>query len=137
MEPQSDLRRRRQREAMIFIRNTKIESVMRRKYRQITSDPKPLLIACVFSAEYNHHLQGYETDAIPISVKNTGIPSLRLSLSRFPAGSKLNVLRQYRNGILPDIISSMEMWSLKSATKRRNKLRLIAAKPKEVSIFLS
>ena len=119
------------------MRNAKIRSVMRKRYSQITPDVKPLHVICVSNQHYRHHLEGYDADSIPISIQSTGIPELRSLLLTLPAGSKLNVLSQYRYGILPDIISSIEMWASKSATKRRSELRLIAAKPREVSSILS
>jgi hypothetical protein len=118
------------------MRNTKVTSTIRKKYRQITSDSKLLEVACVSNAHYAVHINGYDAEAIPISIHSTGIPNLRTSLSWLTAKSKLNVLRQYRHGILPDMIGSIEVWSSKSATKRRSELRQIAGKPREVSVFL-
>jgi len=118
------------------MRNTKITSTIRKKYRQITSDSKILAVACISNAHYALHIEGYDAGAIPISIQSTGIPDLRTSLSRLTANSRLNVLRQYRYGILPDMIGSIEVWSSKSATKRRSELRQIAGKPREVSVFL-
>lgn len=118
------------------MRNARITSTIRKNYRQTTSDSKPLEVACVSNAHYAVHINGYDAEAIPISIHSTGIPNLRTSLSWLTAKSKLYVLQQYRYGVLPDIIGSIEIWSSKSATKRRSELRQIAGKPREVSVFL-
>lgn len=125
-------------ELLIKMRNEKIKSTMHKKYRRITSDPKILAIACVSNAHYALHTcpDGYDAGAIPISIQSTGIPDLRTSLFRFTANSRLDVLRQHLHGILPDMIGSLEVWSSKSATKRRLELREIAGKPREVSVSL-
>ena len=116
------------------MRNTKVTNLVRKKYRNLTSDPNSLETACISNHHYSYHLEGYNEELIPVSLETTGIPKLRMMLSTIPAQSKLNILRQHCSGVLPDMISSLEMWSSKSATKLHNELRLITAKPREVSV---
>ncbi|MCJ1399570.1 hypothetical protein MMC11_002772 [Xylographa trunciseda] len=120
-------------EELIAMRNKKVTQSIRYKYSLVNADPKPLSVACVSNFDYTHHLEGYDEDSIPISLTATGIPGLRTSLLEIPAAAKLNVLRQYCHGILPGMISSLEMWSSKSITKRQQEFRAIVAKPLEAA----
>ena len=114
------------------MRNKKVTETIRYKYSTANADPKPLPVACVTNFHYMHHLDGYDDELIPISVSATGIPGLRMSLLRLPAEGKLNVLRQYCHGILPGMVSSLELWSSKSTSKGQQEFRIIVAKPLKV-----
>ncbi|MCJ1396569.1 hypothetical protein MMC18_009460 [Xylographa bjoerkii] len=120
-------------EELTALRNKKVIQTIRYKYSLVNADPKPLSIVCVSNLHYTHHLEGYDEDNISMSLSTTGIPGLRMSLLEIPAEGKLNVLRQYCHGILPGMISSLEMWSSKSTTKRQQEFRAIVVKPREAA----
>lgn len=109
---------------------------MQKKYREVTSDNHPLSVYCVSNKHYGHHLEGYDQDYIPMTLPSTGIPALRAFSLHLPALSKFNTLRQHCNGPLPSFISSLEMWALKAASKRRLELREIVMKPRNVRYHL-
>lgn len=111
------------------MRSKHVKRVMRKKYSQT------LQIHCVSSTDYSSHREGYDEDAIPVSLAVTGIPELRLTTLKLPAASKLEVLRQHCTGVVPSLVSSLEMWISKSVTKRHAELRAIAAKPHEVCCY--
>ena len=119
-------------ENLMQLRNKKVASNMRKKYKELELGNNSLDVYCVSNADYARHLEGYSEDYIPITISSTGIPALRGFSLQLPAWSKFNTLRQHCEGPLPCIISSLEMWSMKSASKRRNELRQIILKPREV-----
>ena len=119
----------RQKETLVKMRNKKVTLAIRKKYRDIFADARNIPVFCVSNYQYNLHKTGYEEDLIPISLRVTGIPSLRMFALELPAISKLNILRQYLEGTIPSLISSLEMWTPKSPTKRREELRRSVAQP--------
>ncbi len=109
---------------------------MRKKYRDKISDEHPLDVYSVSNQHYARHLAGYEDDYIPMAVVTTGIPALRAFSLQLPAVCKFSTLRQHCEGPLRSFISSLEIWSSKSASKRRLELRKIVEKPCKVRTLL-
>ena len=114
------------------LRNKKVAAAMRKKYRDLTLGNHSLEVHCVSNAHYARHLEGYDEDSIPITIPSTGIPGLRAFSLQLPARSKFSTLKQHCEGPLPSFIGSLEMWSMKSASKRRAELRKVIIKPREV-----
>lgn len=114
------------------LRNKKVAGAMRKKYRDLQLGNHSLDVHCVSNAHYARHLEGYREDCLPITVSSTGIPALRAFSLQLPALSKFKTLKQHCEGPLPSIISSLEMWSMNSGSKRRAELRQIILKPREV-----
>lgn len=119
-------------ENLMLLRNRKVAAAMRKKYRDLTLGNHSLEVHCVSNAHYARHLEGYDEDYIPITISSTGIPALRAFSLQLPALSKFSTLKQHCEGPLPSFIGSLEMWSMKSASKRRTELRQIIIKPREV-----
>lgn len=115
------------------LRNKKVATAMRKKYRDSTLDKHPLDVHCVSNLHYARHLEGDREDHIPLTVSSTGIPALRAFSLKLPALSKFDTLRRNCQGPLPLLINSLEMWSFTSAFKRRTELRQIITKPREVN----
>ena len=79
------------------------------------------------------HKDGYDEDDIPMTLPTTGIPRLRFKLSTMPADIRLDVLRQYYKGIVPELISSLDVWSHRTTNHRRLELREVVDKPRKVT----
>ena len=126
-------------DVLVGIRNRYVCSEMGKKYASLTGDSNKLTMFCVSNMHYGMHVQGYDQEDIPISLDLTGIPKLRLWASRFPTISKLKILKQHCKTILPSLITSIELWTDKSASEYREELRAVVSKPQEVriSIFMN
>ena len=117
------------------MRNQKVTTIMRQKYKNITQDQAQLVVFAVSNSDYTKHKDGYElSEEIPISVSATGIPHVRHHLSRLPAKSRLDALIHYCHGTVEDLVGSLNNWSQKSAIKRRVELQELVAKPRAVSM---
>lgn len=114
------------------MRNRKVFTPMRIKYKSLLPDPIPLQIAFVSNVCYATHREGFEEDEIPISLKLTEIPNLRFEMSKFPARSRLDVLTHHYKGNLQAVIHLMEMWSRQSTIQRRNEPCEVVSKPGQV-----
>ena len=58
------------------MRNQKVTSIMRQKYRKLTQDHTTLVVFAVSNSDYIKHSDGYDlSEEIPVSVRTTGIPS--------------------------------------------------------------
>ena len=116
------------------MRNRKIISGMRDRYKKSTSDRAPLTFICFANLWYAFHQQGYDDEDIPCSMEASGIPNLRRECLALPADSRLNILSHHINSRLPGVLSSLDSWSTASTIKRRAELRCIVAKPLEVCL---
>ena len=115
------------------MRNEKTCREIRRKYKTITSDQLPLPFFAVSSLAYNAQTRGFEADDdFPLPVDTTGIPALRRYCHQFPAKAYLDALTHYRKGILPELISSLNMWSSQYKIQRRSTLKKVVTKPSKV-----
>lgn len=121
-------------ETLVVMRSQKVTRAMRKKYKALTSDLHTLNVICVSNHDYGTHKEGYDDEDIPLSLPTTGIPNLRSFLPKYPAAIKRDVLRQYFKGTVPELINSMEMWSMRSANHRRLELREVVEKPCKVTI---
>lgn len=119
------------------MRSQKVSVAMRKKYKSGTSDIHTLNIMCVSNQDYSMHKDGYDEEDIPMSINSTGIPSLRFKLSALPADIRLDVLRQYVKGTVPELISSLDVWSHRSTNHRRLELREVVDKPRKVVLVLT
>lgn len=115
------------------MRNKKTCREIRRKYKSITSDQLPLPFFAVSSVDYNAQTLGFEADDdFPLPVETTGIPALRRHCYQFPAKAYLDALTHYREGILAELISSLNMWSSQYKVQRRSALKKVVTKPLKV-----
>lgn len=115
------------------MRNEKTCRGIRRKYKTITSDPLPLPFFAVSSVDYSAQAHGFTAeDEFPLPVDTTGIPALRRHCYQFPAKSRLDALTHYREGILTELISSLNMWSSQYKVQRRSALKKVVTKPSKV-----
>ena len=114
------------------MRNAKAAAAIRKKYKATTTDPHTLEVQCVSSTHYELHKEGIVPDCNPVSLPATGIPSLRSLFSKFPAASKLEVLKGHIEGTVPALIHSMDMWSHQSKIQRQLEIRKAVAKPQKV-----
>lgn len=119
------------------MRSQKVSVAMRKKYKSGTSDIHTLNIMCVSNQDYSMHKDGYDEEDIPMPIDSTGIPSLRFKLSALPADIRLDVLRQYVKGTVPELISSLDVWSHRSTNHRRLELREVVDKPRKVILALT
>ena len=117
---------------MIKLRNKKVINAIRKRYRDITNDPHPLHVFCVSNSDYTQHRSGYNGHNVPMTLQTTGIPALRAFLLGLPASSKFSTLEHLCEGTLPEFISSLEMWSTQSVSKRKKELQKIVSRPREV-----
>ncbi len=118
------------------MRNQKVTTIMRQKYKNITQDQAQLVVFAVSNSDYIKHKDGYDlSEEIPISVQTTGIPYVRHQLSRLPARSRLDALKHYCHGTVEDLVGSLNNWSQQSAIKRRVELQELVAKPRAVSMY--
>lgn len=125
------------RQALIIMRNENIRLGIRRKYKTITSDPLPLPFFAVSSLDYNAQASGFMADEeFPLPVDTTGIPALRRHCYQVPAKSRLDALTHYREGILTELISSLDLWSSQYKVQRRSELKKIVTKPSMVGQLL-
>lgn len=121
------------RDGFVEMRNRKVLFDMQQKYKTITQSTRPLTVFSISSLAYNKHKEGYdEFDEIPISIDLTGIPYLRFQLSKLPAKRRLDVLRLYCDGTIKDLISSLEIWTKRTAGDRRIELHELVARPRKV-----
>ena len=109
--------------------------IMRQKYKTLTQDNTPLVVLTVSNSDYIKHMEGYElSNEIPISVQATGIPHVRYRLSRLPARSRLDTLKQYCHGTVEDLIGSLRNWAHRSTIERRVELQELVIKPRTVGM---
>lgn len=117
------------------MRNQKVTTIMRQKYRNLTQDRVPLLIFAVSNSDYIKHMEGCDLfEEIPVSVASTGIPHVRYQLSKLPARSRLDALRHYCHGTVEDLVGSLHNWSQQSTIQRRVELQALVAKPHAVRV---
>lgn len=115
------------------MRNQKVATIMRQKYKNITQSSAQLIVFAVSNSDYIKHKEGYDlSEEIPISVAATGIPLVRCQLSRLPARSRLDALKHYCHGTVEDLVGSLKNWSQQSTIKRRIELQELVAKPRAV-----
>lgn len=115
------------------MRNQKVTSTMRQKYRKLTQDHTPLVVFAVSNSDYIKHKDGYDlSEEIPVPIRTTGIPHVRYSLSKLPARSRLDALKHYCHGTVEDLIGSLYNWSQQSTTQRRAELQKLVAQPHAV-----
>lgn len=122
----------RRREALVTMRNQKVISAFKTKYKNLASDLRSLDVWCVSNTAYSTHKIGYDDEDIPLSLTTTGIPALRTLISRYPATGRLNVLKYHCESTVPGIVGSMEMWSLGGSIPNRAELRKIVESPIKV-----
>ena len=125
------------REALVVMRSQKVSVAMRKKYKSQSLGLHALNILCVSNRDYSMHKDGYDEEDIPMSLQTTGIPSVRFKLSTMPAGIRLDVLRQYCKGTVPELISSLDVWSHRTTNYRRLELREVVDKPCKVVLVLA
>ena len=115
------------------MRNEKISRGISRKYKTLTSDQLPLPFFAVSSVDYNAQTRGFKAEhEFPLPVDTTGIPALRRHCYQFPAKANLDALTHYREGILAELISSLNMWSSQYKVQRRSTLKKVVTKPSNV-----
>lgn len=126
------------REGLVRMRNDKVSKTMCMKYKTIRSDTYPLNVWAISNCDYNRHREGYdETEFIPLPVDVTGIPIVRCHLAKLPAKDRIKALDSHCHGRLRNIISSMELWSNRTTSHRRDELRPLVAKPRQVRLISS
>lgn len=115
------------------MRNQKVTTIMRQKYKNLTQDHALFPVYAVSNSDYNKHKDGYDlSEEIPVSVLATGIPRVRYQLSMLPARSRLDALRHYCHGSVEDLVGSLRNWSQRSTVQRRVELQRLVAKPRSV-----
>ena len=98
------------RQALVIMRNEKTGRSIRRKYKTITSDQLSLPFFAVSSVDYNAQTRGFvPEDEFPLPVDTTSIPALHRHCYQFPAKAYLDALTHYRESILAELISSLNM----------------------------
>ncbi len=123
------------RENLVLMRNQKVTTNMRHKYKNLNQDDSSLVTFAVSSSEYIKHREGYDlSEEIPISVRATGIPHVRFYLSKLPAKGQLGALRHYCHGPVEDLVRSLGNWSQQSTIRRGVELQGLVAKPGTVKI---
>ncbi|KAK4692237.1 hypothetical protein P7C71_g4926, partial [Lecanoromycetidae sp. Uapishka_2] len=119
-------------EALIIMRNQKISLDIRNKYKDLTPEGRKLRVVCVSNPHYEMHFEGYDRDALPISIETTGIPALRRELSELPAQAKLEALLHRVNSGLRSTISSLTNYSTQSVMHRQKDLKKLVEKSYEM-----
>ncbi len=118
------------------MRNQKVTTIMRQKYRSLTQDKAQLLVFAVSNSDYIKHKDGYDlSEEIPVSVSTTGIPHVRYQLSKLPARTRLDALKHYCHGTVEDLVGSLHNWSQQSTIRRRVELQDLVAKPGTVRML--
>ncbi|KAF2232057.1 hypothetical protein EV356DRAFT_569008 [Viridothelium virens] len=118
------------RSCCIAARNEAVTKALEAKYRGKMN----LEIFCVSNLEYEKHKTGYfmedDDENIPkLSVKETGIPSLRHRLFNFPARSRYEAVRFHVRTLIPSILNAGQIMCLKSKTKRKDTIEPIVRDP--------
>ena len=126
----------RKQDALVRMRNHKVTLELRRKYEGVTPEARNLRINCVSNLHYEHHMNGYNRDFLPVPIETTGIPALRTELLTLPAPGKLSVLQHHWKGNRMGTITSMRNYSSQSANQRQEELKTVVQKSYEVSIEL-
>ncbi|KAL9078780.1 MAG: hypothetical protein Q9157_002300 [Trypethelium eluteriae] len=113
-----------------IVRNEAVTKALEAKYRGKMN----LEIFCVSNLEYEKHKTGYfmedDDENIPkLSVKETGIPSLRHRLFNFPARSRYEAVRFHVRTLIPSILNAGQIMCLKSKTKRKDTIEPIVRDP--------
>lgn len=115
------------------MRNQKVTTIMRQKYKTLTQDSALFFVFVVSNSDYIKHRDGYDlSEEIPISVPSTGIPFVRFQLSKLPARSRLDALKHHCHGTVEDLVGSLRNWSQQSTIHRRVELQELVAKPQAV-----
>ena len=112
------------------MRNEKVTTIMRQKYKVLTQDQVPLFVFAVSSSDYMKHLEGYDlSEEVPVPIRTTGIPHVRFSLSKLPARSRIDALKHHCYGTVEDLVGSLHNWSQQSTVQRQAELQKLVAKP--------
>ncbi len=114
------------------MRNRKVILELRRKYRDVSPEARKLQIHCVSNFHYEHHVNGYNKDFLPLPIETTGIPALRTDLLALSAHGKLSVLQYHWKGSLMNTIASMRNYGSQSANQREEELKIVVQKSYEV-----
>ena len=122
----------RKQDALVRMRNCKVTLALRRKYQGVTPEACNLRINCVSNLHYEHHVNGYNRDFLPLPIETTGIPALRTELLALPAPGKLSALQHHWNGRLMGTIASMNNYSCQTVNQRQEKLKLVVQQSYEV-----
>jgi hypothetical protein len=116
----------------ITMRNRSVIEAVQRQYKDLTGDPKPLAGFVVGNEAYKQHVAGFTAQDKPIlSVKETGIPSLRHRIFLLPAEGKLNDALHLAITQHPSLINSFELYCAKTHMARKNEIEAIILQPKE------
>ena len=114
------------------MRNKKVVLAMRAKFQNIAGGHGVLKVTCVSNTAYHLHRNGYDENYGPIPIQATGIPTLRGEALALPAASRLNVMKNHVQCVMPSLLETLGCWSSASTIKKRAELRVIVAKPREV-----
>lgn len=114
------------------MRNQKVTLELKRKYRGLTPKASNLRIYCVSNLHYEHHVNGYNRDFLPLPIETTGILALRTELLALPAPDKLSGLQHHWKGNLVGTIASMKNYSRQTVNQRQEELKTVVQKSYEV-----
>ena len=114
------------------MRNEHTKVSIQQKYRQLTTDPRPLPVYVVANDSYSAHRAGhFESDKPTLTVEETGVPALRTQLYRMPAEGKLNDTLHLAFHQLPRLINSFEMYCSRTYISRKSELEQLILHPKK------
>ena len=103
------------------IRNQQAKRSLRATYKIATGDASELEVWFVSNSEYMLQLEAYDED-LPIPVEYSGVPALRLRLKHLTEAAKVEKRRFYVQHVLPDVLTSIEIWSNPVGAKRHDGL---------------
>ncbi|KAL9097776.1 MAG: hypothetical protein Q9165_000102 [Trypethelium subeluteriae] len=114
----------------IAARNEAVTKALEAKYHGKMN----LEIFCISNLEYEKHKAGYfmedEDENTPnLSIKETGISSLRYRLFTFPARSRYEAVRFHVRTLIPSILDAGQVLCLRSKIKRKDTIEPIVRGP--------
>ncbi|KAK6004058.1 hypothetical protein QM012_008908 [Aureobasidium pullulans] len=116
----------------IMIRNKKTVKSLRRTYRYLTGDQRPLAIFCVSNKTYEQYQIGFERSDRPVlGLADTEIPKLRQHLRLATGEGRFNDAIFHYETQLPSLLTSVEIWCFRTHMKRRKEIEHIVLEPKE------
>lgn len=112
------------------MRNDQTKSGIQQKYKQITSDGRPLPIYVVANEAYAIHESGhFKKEATLLDVEGTGIPALRAQLYAMPAEGRLNDTLNRAERQLPLLINFFEAYCSRRHIERKSEIEDIVLRP--------
>jgi hypothetical protein len=112
------------------MRNRAVLEHIKKQYKDLTRDARPLPAFALGNEDYKMHQAGYSVDQKPaMSVAETGVPAARHRLFFHPTEGQLNEALHLANVQLPSVINYVELYCSRTHMDRKDEIEKILRVP--------